>query len=188
MPRALDYTKFAIRNLLRHFSRGSKRKTAIGVAVPQTNRTPQFTQGKSPRLSKKLRIRHHPFSRIFPGLTLTFETRFECFLVAQRIGVEWLQKFQEPRPSPPWRSQREKRPRQAKPEAAERRRQPFFGPHQPAVKREKAAVIAQFSNIGRAAHHCDRAHSLRQRPRQSVSVGRAAGNPEHAKSFQIQKI
>src|SRR6266446_258638 len=63
MAGPFDDVQMAIRNFLRHFFRHPKGKASIGIAVPQANRHPQFTQRKSPRLSKQLRIRQDACGR-----------------------------------------------------------------------------------------------------------------------------
>src|SRR5205807_6946556 len=96
----------AIRNFLRHFFRHPRGEASIGIAVPQANRHPQFTQRKSPRLSKQLRIRQYAFGRRFPSATLTLETSLKSQFVTQRIGIARLKKFQEPGATAPRRPDR----------------------------------------------------------------------------------
>ena len=87
------------------FFRHPRGKTSIGIAVPQANRHPQFTQRKSPRLSKQSRISQHAFGRRFPSTPLTLETSFKCPFVTQRIGIAWFKQFQEPGATAPRRPQ-----------------------------------------------------------------------------------
>src|SRR6266487_2670906 len=106
----------------------------------------------------------------------------------KRIGIEWLKEFQEPGTAAPRRSQRKKRTRQTKSEATERSWESLVRKHQPSIKRQQSAVIAQLGDVGRATHHRNDADALRHRPSQGISVGRAARDTERAKFFQFQKI
>src|SRR2546430_13948489 len=110
----------AIRNFLRHFFCHPKGKTSIRIAVPQVNRHPQFSQRKSPRLSKQLRIRQHAFGRRFPSAALTLESSLKSQFVTQRIVIITMKKFQESAATAPRRPERKKRARRTKSETAYR--------------------------------------------------------------------
>src|SRR2546421_1830230 len=173
MTGPFDDAQTAIRNFLRHFSRYSNGKAPIGISVPQSNRYLQFIERKTPRLCKQLRIRQHALRRSLPGAALTFEASFKGQFVTQRIGIAWLKEFQEPGAAAARRSQRKKWPCQTKSEATESSWESLVSKHQPSIKRQEPAVIAQFGDVGRATHHRNDAHALRHRPGQGVGVGRA---------------
>ena len=132
-------------------------------------------------------VHYYALDRTAPRTSCTFETGFERGVVAQDGRVARVQEFQKHRPKSDRQPHRRDWLCDTKQLSQEFGTRSMKREH-PAIKPKQSAVIAKIGNWRRTAHHRDCADAFRHGPRTCVSVGRASGNREYVKSFELEMV